>query len=111
MLSTSFKGAEVGWHSADIVEDKYTLLICSPRQDLGITQSSQVRRLNCQEIQRRFPAEYASHNRFVEIGVRQKSNFHVRRVVCSSSRAWINLSRKLAGSNAALRLPSAHFAF
>ena len=50
------------------------------------------------------------HSRsLIEIGIRQKTDLHDCRVVCSSSRARVSLSRRLAGSGSAMRFPSAHF--
>ena len=105
------EGTEVSWHRADIVRNEHSLLFRRQRQDLRISHAAQSSRLSGQEIQRWLSAHDSAHNGFVEIGVRQKPNLHDKRVVCSSSRARISLSRRLAGSGSALRLPSAHLSF
>lgn len=78
--------AKVTRHRADIVGNQRPPSLGRQRENLGIVHAAQSSRLSAQEI-----------------GVRQKSDLHGSRVVCSSSRARASLSRKLAGSASALR--------
>jgi hypothetical protein len=78
------------------------------RAEATATQSG---RLSAEKIDRWLPAQDSVHDCSVEIGVRQKSNLHERRVVRIASRVRMSLSRRLAGSGSEVRFPSAHFWF
>ena len=64
-----------------------------------------------EEIDGRLPAQNSVHNRFVEIGVRERADLHDGGAVCNSSRARMSFWGRSAVKGSDWRAPSAHFSF